>query len=127
MQRGLVGSEMCIRDRAHAVVQVLTAVQSIFKDILPCIDSYDELEKLIHKIIDLTPIEILKKLMLNMMDNARKIYKDILAFLAALKENDFYKFGYNVGEILEFLFLKDPKQGDSRFSSLQLHLSLIHI
>eukprot|EP00831_Metopus_contortus_P025650 TRINITY_DN22045_c0_g1_i2.p3 TRINITY_DN22045_c0_g1~~TRINITY_DN22045_c0_g1_i2.p3 ORF type:complete len:126 (-),score=38.54 TRINITY_DN22045_c0_g1_i2:95-472(-) len=96
MQRGLVGSEMCIRDRAHAVVQVLTAVQSIFKDILPCIDSYDELEKLIHKIIDLTPIEILKKLMLNMMDNARKIYKDILAFLAALKENDFYKFGYNV-------------------------------
>eukprot|EP00831_Metopus_contortus_P033022 TRINITY_DN2653_c0_g1_i2.p2 TRINITY_DN2653_c0_g1~~TRINITY_DN2653_c0_g1_i2.p2 ORF type:complete len:129 (-),score=25.94 TRINITY_DN2653_c0_g1_i2:166-552(-) len=117
MQRGLVGSEMCIRDRyqrrvhgnnllecakdlidiEHQVIKILNEIkevdvtniiklvecivrlfgcfQKIFKDIVPCIKSYDDINKLVHKIIDLTPMEILQKLMLNLMDNARNLQR----------------------------------------------------
>ncbi len=90
------------------VVKLFGAFQQLFKDILPCIDAKGEIIKLVNKFIHLTPIEMLKKLAMNLLDNGRRLLNDILAGISAFQRKDFYQFGYQIGEVIELLFLRTP-------------------
>ncbi len=92
----------------EAVVRLFGTFQQIFKDIEPCIDSEGEVRKLTDKFINVTSVEFLTKVLLNIMDNARRIYNDILGMIAAFRKEDYYTFGYDVGDIIEALFFKKP-------------------
>ena len=92
----------------EAMVRLFGAVQQVFKDIEPCVDSAGEVKKLLDKFIHLTPMQMLTKLMLNLMDNGRKIYNDIIDLIASFREAKYYKFGYDIGDIIEALFFKQP-------------------
>ena len=88
------------------IAKLFGHLQQIFKDITPCLDTKGEIKKLLDKIIHLTPIQILLKLFENVMKNGQKIYNEIMALVKAYNEKNYYSFGYNIGEILEDLFLR---------------------
>ena len=92
----------------EAIVRLFGAVQQLFKDITPCIDSKGEIIIIVKKLIKLTPIEMLLKIFHNIMNEGKKIYNDIISMIDAFKTKNYYKFGYYMGDILELLFLKDP-------------------
>ena len=91
----------------EALVRLFVAVQQIFKDIEPCIDSTGEIVKLVAKLIKLTPMELLMKLFKNIMENGQKIYKDVIAFIEAIKTKNYHDAGFTIGDILWTLFLKE--------------------
>lgn len=72
------------------VVKLFGALQQVFKDIEPCIDSAGEIRKLLNRFIHLTPMEMLKRLAVNLLDNGRKIYNAIVKAITAVKTKDHY-------------------------------------
>lgn len=92
----------------ETVSRLFGEVQSIFKDILPCVDSASEIKKLLDKIIHLKPSDFFTRLFHNLLNNGRQIYNGIIALIKAFSAADYYTFGYNIGDILELLFLKNP-------------------
>ncbi len=92
----------------QAIVKIFGAFQQLFKDIEPCIDSGSEIRNLLDKFIHLTPAEMLKKVAMNLLDNGRKVYNDIVAAIGAFGKRDYYGFGYTIGDLIELLFFRTP-------------------
>lgn len=89
------------------ITRIIGEVQQVFKDIEPCLDSTGEIKKLINKFINLTPIEMLNRIIKHIMYSGKEIYDAIMKIIQGYKDKSYYVIGYNIGEIIELLFFKD--------------------
>ena len=93
---------------AEIMVKLFGALQNVFKDLQPCIDSEGDIKKLLEKFIHLSHIEMLKRLLHNLLDNGHRVLDYLADAVDMIKAAEYYKFGFDVGEVIELLFLKTP-------------------
>ena len=87
--------------------KLFAAFQRIFKFIQPCLDSVEEIKKLVEKVFRYDLFEFVKRLFMHLKNDGKILYEHVKSMLKYFKEGDYNKFGYHFGEILEILFLKD--------------------
>ena len=90
-----------IKEVVEIIVQIVGAVREVIDDILPCVNSIDEIKKIIEK---LSHIDF-NKIIANFIANLYQITMDVMAAKTALENQDYELFGKKLGHVLYMLFL----------------------
>ncbi len=94
----------------EGIIRIMDHVENIIRNVLPCVDSVDDFVVLVNRIINLGINELLMRIYLNFITNSKKVNSDIRGIIDAFNAGDFYKIGYNAGDLVEILLFK-PSSG----------------
>ena len=95
-----------IKKIADLLMRLIDSVQKILSDVGHCYKSETELYNIVMRVISLTPLQLITKILGNIRVNGGQIWGDIMGLIDAAKKGSYYQIGFCFGDAIDLLFLK---------------------